>query len=643
VGLFGGGRPKYRSTNPNPLVASGERVRRRETDSLYRLRQPWQSRAFAYYDLLPEINYASQFYSRALGVLRLFAAERDAQGNVEETKNEQVIEQLERIQDPGGGGRSGLLGAYGRLMFLVGEALLFVTRDEDVGQEQWEMLSSDELRVIPGGSGYQRVKAPALAIESYRQPGDDDWEPIKDDGAVAYRLWRRHPRYSALATSTMQSVLDVAEELVLLTQAVRSRARSRLAGSGILIVNGRALPAPVEPVPDEDIEQDPFMRDLIDAMTAPITNEGAASSVVPHVVRVDPPDGKIDEVMKHLQIVDPMQLYPETGLRMECIKRLAIGLDMPPEILLGMTQASHWSAWMVDENAWKAHLQPVADQLVADLTSAFLQPTLREERIADWQRYVVAYDPARAINHPDRSKDAKDDHDRGVLSDQALRDATGFSGEDAPSEDERRVWIAVHARDPLLALTGEPTPAKETNAPPPAETGPSRNGDATTQVPGGTSPETERTPPPEPTEVGGDAVVSSGDLGPQAARVLGAADLALHRARELAGSRLRSYAKRDREAQKLIDGVRPALVPATLGRERARALRAPSERELVAGVRETLAEALRLWGVDDAIADPLADRVEQHAARTLFDARPAPLPRSFENYVRGLRLDEARA
>jgi hypothetical protein len=122
------------------LTASGMRVRQRDGEILRRILQPWQTRAFVYYDRLGEIKYAAQFYSRALASLELYAAEivenEEGQQEVKPTDNEQAIEQLDRIQDPGGG-RSGLLSSYGRLMFLAGECLLFVSHNPETDREQW--------------------------------------------------------------------------------------------------------------------------------------------------------------------------------------------------------------------------------------------------------------------------------------------------------------------------------------------------------------------------------------------------------------------------------------------------------------------------------------------------------------------------
>lgn len=644
--LLGRRRPTYRALNPggdgeHALVAAGFKIKQRDADTMRRLIQPWQVRAFTYYDTIPEIKYASLFYSRGLAPLRLYAAERDDEGHVEPTENQEAIAQLARIQDPGGGGREGLLSAYGKLMFIVGEGLLFCSRergddgDDAEGMEMWEMLSTDELRVT--GTGYTRYKAPAMLAEEYMEPKDSDYEPVGDSEAIAYRLWKKHPRFSFLADATMQGVLDICEEIYILTMAVRARARSRLAGPGILLVNGRYIPAPNEAAPGEDPQADPFMDDLIKNFTAGLANTGSASTQVPHVIRVDVPDGKLDDVMKHIQVIDPMQFYPETGLRYELIRRLAVGLDMPPEALLGAGDLNHWTSWQIDEQSWKSHLQPIANQLVYDLTAAYFQPSLREAGVADWQKYVIAYDATAVINHPDRSKDAKDAHDRGVLSDVSLLEALGFSEDDLPSEEEMWRFIGIKLRDGSYVKYGEPsklglggilTGKEEILAPGEGETTPA------TSAEGGTSPDAAKEPPERPEE---SAAARRGEF---AFRVLGASELAAARARDLAGARLSSLAKRDPALRDKIAGLPTLKVPHAVGKGGARALGAPTERQLVSGCLELLRETLRQWQVDPAFADRIIERVEKHAAATLYSERPSPLPPAFTAFVVGLLADD---
>lgn len=642
-------KPRQRHTSPSlvsrrhnklePLVASGFRIKAREADVMRRLVQPWQGRSFNYYDQLGEIKYASQFYSRMLAPLILFAAVKNEKGDIVETNNPDAVAALERIQDPGGG-RTGLLSSYGRLMFLTGECYLFVSTDD--GIEQWEMLSSDELRVE--GNTYMRYKAPSLGAEEYKTaPGTDEdesaWVPI-DGEATAYRLWQRHPRFSMLADSTMQGVLDLCEELVLLTKAVRARARSRLAGSGVLFIDERISPLPPEPGPDEDPQEDEFMDALVEAMTAPIADEGAASQVVPLIVRVPVPEtGKVQDLVHHLQIVDPTQLYPETGLRYECIKRIAIGLDMPPEILLGMEDSNHWTAWQIGEETWKGHGQPKAQQLCDDLTASYFRPylavTMGEERAAE---FYISYDATAIINHPDRTKDAKDLYDKRAIGKRALREAAGFDDDDAPTRPELAEHIGVATRDASLAWFGTPSVRGGNIETAPGEVvGPDDNHSS---GPGGPESGAEVEPGPPPSTPQDDVLVGSslnGHHSATVARILGAADLAVLRAREAAGARLLSLAKRDSDVRDQLKGVRTGEIAATLGRVTVKALHGPSERELVRGARELIVDTFRVWGITDGqVVTAIADTVEQHAARTLYDRVPRPLPLSFKDYVDGL-------
>lgn len=637
-------RRRQMSGNPNKpdgrsLTGAGFRIARKDTDSLRRLILPWQPRSFAYYDLLGEIKYAAQFYARMLSPLRLYVSELNADGDWVESENDEAIAALERIQDPGGGGRTGLLGAYGRLMFLTGECYLLVTTDQETELEQWEMLSTDELRPI-GNGNYIRYKAPSLPAEELKEPqeGDEGWETLEQGTAIAYRLWQPHPRFSMLADSTMEGVLDLCEELVLLTQAVRARARSRLAGSGILFISEDFSHAPLESVPGEDSLQDPFLRDLSDTMMKPISDEGTASAVVPLVVRG--PTSAIEKGVKHLQIIDPTQLYPETGLRYEIIKRLAIGLDMPPEQLLGMTDANHWTGWMIDEQTWKNHGLPKAVQFCNDLNQSYYGPYLRDSvGMADWDRYRIAFDPSTVINHPDRTKDAKDLFDRNIIGPAAVRDAAGFDEEDAPTEAESAQRIGILTRDSSLAWYGYPAPRGGA-----VETAP---GVISSDQPGGEEPggaatggEVEPGPPrddPGPTDDVQASAVAARRAEMLTSRILGAVDLSLHRARETAGNRLRGYAKRDPECLRLLEGIRAGQVAATLGRERVKSLRVPNESDLVAGVTGAILDALRMNGIEDeAAASAIASHVEKHAARTLYEMSPAALPASFDGVLTGI-------
>jgi hypothetical protein len=313
---------------------------------------------------------------------------------------------------------------------------------------------------------------------------------------------------------------------------------------------------------------------------------------------------------------------------------------MPPEILLGIGDVNHWGAWGIDEHAWKAHLQPVAQQLVDDLTSAYFQPALRELGVENWQEHVIGYDATKVINHPDRSKDAKDLYDRRAIGKEALRDAGGFDEDDAPTEEELNEMLGVEIRDASLAVYGIPQIRGTGGIEPAAGEIESRNPAGGTVDAGDAPAEVKKAPPPNPddkqTPPGESGSTVIGSL--LAARVLGASEIALARTRELAGNRLRCFV-RDQKQKDLyasLSTVRSRDVPNVIGRDRAIALGCPSERELVSGAELLLGDALVIWGIPEATSKRLASLLSEHAARHLWDKNPPPLPLAYENYCAAL-------
>src|SRR3546814_10398947 len=78
--------------------------------------------------------------------------------------------------------------------------------------------------------------------------------------------------------------------------------------------------------------------------------------------------------------------------RDSAIKRLASQLNVPPEVLLGMSDLNHWNAWISDENNLKVNTAPDAELIAGALTTGYLQPRLRASGVEDWANWVVWYD-----------------------------------------------------------------------------------------------------------------------------------------------------------------------------------------------------------------------------------------------------------
>lgn len=593
---------------------------------LRRLYQEWHMRALACYDTVGECWYPSQFYARSLQKTRLFPALLNERGEPEEVTDGILLELFDRVQDPGGG-RSELTGAYGRLQFLNGDGYLVVTEDED--GEAWEYLSVVELRLNAQSrpdepQRYRRLRAPGGAQpEELIEAADDEYEPLGNKARV-WRLWRRHPAYSDLSDAPIKSVLDPYELLQRLTLAANAEAQSRIAQRGFMLVAEELAERFGVIGADDDPESDPFMRALGEALEFPLQNPGTAQAASPVVFRgpasVPSQGGGQPVTLKDLLVWIPpaVQQYFEGDMWEKTIARIGNGLDLPRTILTGEAR-NHWGDWAVDEQGYRQHVAPVTQSLCDDLASAYLRPAAREAGFEDWQRAAVGYDPAAAINHPDQTTVAKDAHDRFVIRDKTYRDVAGFTDDDAPDDAElaRRIDIAIKRR----ALV-----------PPQVADEPVREGE-TSPAEGGTGSDTAEGPPPatpaEQTNGASPPAVAASAL--MTARIVGAAELQVERARELAGNKLISRSRSCEDCKERIREVATSMVASALGDEAVRSIidGHTTEAALVSGAGAALAHKLREWGVRGEYPEHLGRLVEQHAQRTLYEPKPPPLPPGF--------------
>jgi hypothetical protein len=598
------------------LTAAAQRVDKRNSGQMRRLVQAWQILALSYYDTVGECWNAAQFRSRSLKKVRIFAGEVDDSGEITETENPKAKAVVARIQDPGGGGYSRLLDAYGRLTWMIGEGYYLITESED-GDEQWEFVSPLELR-INGDGNYTRFAAPSLPAELLQDIPDTAFKPIGDEAEV-FRIWRPSPSFSKLADSPIRAQLRILEELELLTLAVGARAKSRMAANGILYLPDELTTETVEPGQDDDPHADPLLREVIEGLVAGIVNPGTAAAAAPFVMRGPAEWG---DKIKWIQIANPEETYPEEGLRTELIRRFAVGVEMPAEALTGTGDVNHWGAALIDDQAARDYIFPVCDDLVGELTSIFMRPVLREDDVPDWERYVVGYDAAAVVAHPDAGKDAKDLHDRIVISDQALRERTNFIDEDAPSDEEWHRRAALKMNNAAALGYAEEVPATD-----------DVNEDAqVTGEEGG--PEPDDTVPATEPPTGEDATTNGEAL---SAKVAGACAHAIIRHRELAGARLRSRltAGSDLPLPDGFDGeVSNDLLASRLGMGWVREHDGRNEMALVTGAASnSLIATLKSLGVANDRAVELSQMVAVHAAKTLFSGAPADLPRGVKSFI----------
>lgn len=566
------------------------KVEPRDGDYRRRISQSWQKRALDYIDLIPECNYASRFYARMMKQLVIYPGNRGSDDQITPIESGLPVDLLERIQDPGGG-RSQLLGNYGRLMFATGEGYLF-GRDLGGEDEKWAFVWNDELEFSDGRILWRPVEA----------------APAKEFGvgeAVAYRMWHSSPRRSGDADSPMHAALEIAEELLILTKAVRATAVSRMT-NGAFLMPQEISPGAAEAIGDEDPENDPLLADMIEHWSGQVENAGSAEATLPWLLSAS--YEYLDRI-RWVPMHDPQNDYLERDLRKEAVERLARGFDMPPEVLLGLSDANHWAARQILDDMWRSHGAPIAEQFCDDLNEAYLRPALREAGYAGWNTVVIGYDETNVVVKPDRGADANEAWDRGAIGWPALRRAKGFSDDDKMSDEEREIWLALKMREPSFVpsdvVPPQRGPTPSTDQAPPAEQGPPAAG------PEGVSRQ-ERT---------------------ASARILGAAEMALLRCREVAGSRILSYRQSCPECLKPAADAPKALVAAVVGQEALAQIEAPPPLKLVTGGTDGFRSLLTDWGFSTPQAEALCEMVTVYAAKTLFDRTHPALPSGFAAQV----------
>jgi hypothetical protein len=597
--------PTKRRPNVRILTASAMKVRPSQP-STYRERQTmsWQHKSFLYATIIPELNYASRFYAKMLKKLRIFPAMRKPNDEVVPIEGGLPVELLDRIQDPGGG-RSSILSSYGRLMFMIGDGYLF-GRDLGKPVERWAFVNPDELVISETGIIWKPTQ------------GGDGIELSKST-TEAYRMWTPDPQFSGEAESPMRAAIEIAEELDLLTKAVRSTAVSRML-NGLLKVPQELSFGSDTPGLDDDAAENPFLQEMIDHINGAIENAGSAEAGAPWMA-----EGAAEflDGLEWMPLHNPATDYLERELRREAIDRLAIGMDMPPEILKGMAEANHWGARQIMHDTWRSHGAGVAEQFCDDLADAYLRPALLKEDFPDWDKVVIAYDDSNVVVPPDRTDDADKAFDRGNVSDVGYRQMKGIPESQAPSEEEKRIYLAVKLRDTSF-LEGTPYEVEE---PEPAIMPP---GPAPTED----SPEEAEEGPPAP----GPAGVSRQES--RAAIVRGAAELALYRCREVAGSRIRTAVRNRSKTSPelaLIEGESNCHVAAILGPKRLESYGMIAPVQLVRTGADGFHAMLEGWGFAKDQAKVLSDMIVVYAARTLFQTGNPSLPPGFLAQVERMR------
>lgn len=315
-------------------------------------KQEWQKDAWDMFDLVPELRFLATTLANRLSQARLYVGRLsdDPQeapipvdddpsltdilasiGPTTSLRKQMIVRLGTNLFVPGEGWLAGIPRYLMPRTLMVGGSLAVqdaeIEPPEDpaainIADLEWRMLSVDE--VTTNGSDVQITMGPST----------EEIIKVNPDHIILIRVWRPHPRHWWETDSPTRSLLPVLRELVGLTMHDGAEVDSRLAGAGILIIPQslqRAMEADSGLSEEELRGRDLFTEALMDAMITPISDRSSASAVVP--LTITAPD-EVCEKIRHLSFSGPLDQY--AGERQDkVIRRLALGADAPPELLLG--------------------------------------------------------------------------------------------------------------------------------------------------------------------------------------------------------------------------------------------------------------------------------------------------------------------
>lgn len=443
-------------------VNPGDESRIRRIAAAY---QEWQAGGWVFYDKLAEVHYPANYTSSALARFSYLAGVRSAESPLaapavpdvkDRTDVDRVAQEILWALEGPQGDINALAGLYSINDDISGEGYLTGV-DHGSGRNaytDWEYLSILELRAGTDG-GWTRS---GVGFSDDQTPTPGSYK------AFVKRMWAAHPARTFVADSPLQALADDCRRLIALNDSMTSRILNRMAQAGILFIpSGLSVVGANEaPEGSTDPVKSPFWLKFLDTVEKAILKRNTAAGALPIILQGNEKDGA---AIRHV-VMDRTIDRVEMELRAELRQNIAMGQNLPSESQTGLGNATHFQLWGITDDAYQGHLLPKAQRWANNLTREYLWPGLRsyrKERGLDndpmWseeeiRRRVVIADGASVVTKPNMAEDRRQLHDRLVISDDALRGASGATDADIPEDNEYVRQLGRKINNPYLATFG---------------------------------------------------------------------------------------------------------------------------------------------------------------------------------------------
>lgn len=408
--------------------------------------QPWQHEVYRHVNICGEARYAAVLFANMAARAELGISEGNALGGKAKWVNDGpevgvLAELCPTVRD-----RKKLIRDFMLHYTIAGECYLIARdrqeNDPEPGSDKeiWEIVAVTELRKM--GDGRWQVR---YDNENYIDLAEGD--PV-------IRLWNPDPENRREAWSPYRAMLPTLREIEWATQHIFTQIRSRLMSAGVWFLPDNLTfsdppPDAVEGGAEAIAQMNEAERFMVSLAASSMSMLDADEVSFPTVVMGDAAAlGAVDQkklIQFWSEIDDKVML-----LRADNVRRFALGMDLPPEQVLGSSglavtgaggsagSVNHWGVWANEEQTISNHIEPALDTLVYVLTTAVLRNVILNTT------KMVGYDTASLRLRQDRSKEAMEWFDRGIMKAEVALRETGFDPEnDMMDAEEFKRWLLV--------------------------------------------------------------------------------------------------------------------------------------------------------------------------------------------------------
>ena len=420
----------------------------------------WQWESWRHYDICGELRFVVNWIGNAISRCRMYAADIADDGTVGDETDDAQAKLIAETMFGSPASKAQAQRLMGINMMVAGDVFIVAEGYQQTGQDgtpdldKWYVCSSSE--VFRQGD---KIKVRRSVTHG---GGTYTLDPEKD---LLIRVWTPHPRRHDAADSTTRAILPVLRELEQCTKRIFAELDSRLAGNGMLLMpDNVTFPSQPSELPGQPRPSgvDGLTELLQKTMATSLQQRDSAAAIVPIILQA--PIEALDKI-KHL-VFDSQISDHITTMRTEAVKRMAMSLDIPPEVLTGMGGTNHWSGWQIEESSIKIHIEPLLIQLADALNVGYFQPALKAAGVKDPEKKTLWFDIAALTVRPNRSDQALQFVEKELISDKAARDNAAFTDDDAPDDKELQYKLVKALVMAQPAYAGDPNVQKILHLPP---------------------------------------------------------------------------------------------------------------------------------------------------------------------------------